>query len=215
MGQRTYPQLPNGKILLSWIELLDKYNIDHTEGTSAHVEWKNEAKSNKKLPKIKVLIKNDEGNFEEYFEDNNYKDSEYKENENNGSLRITKRHKDFVWKRDIGNSKSGNCYVCRCVITDNDSAISHVTAKSKGGSNHVSNLRVTCKPCNDAMGTQNLEEFKKDFETSQSNHTRKVIIKRNSEIITKTDIINILEKYKLNNHDSKYFEKAIELLKEC
>jgi len=79
MGKRTYAQLPNGKIL-PWIELLGKYNLVHNEGASAHTEWDGYILNNKKLPNVKVVTKNDDGEFEkeesddeieEVIEDNN------------------------------------------------------------------------------------------------------------------------------------------------
>ena len=60
MGKRTYAQLPNGQIL-PWIELLDKYNLDHNEGASAHTEWNSYVKFKKGLPNVKVVTKNNDG----------------------------------------------------------------------------------------------------------------------------------------------------------
>ncbi len=190
MGQRTYPQLPNGKIL-SWIGLLEKYNIEHTEGASAHVEWDSAVRYNKKLPNIIVVTK-----------DNNEND----EGEEVESSRITKRHREFVWKRDIGDSKSGKCYVCSCTITDDNFETGHIIAKSEGGSNHVSNLKAICKPCNGAMGTMNLEYFKKDFEAN-STHTHKTIIRQNNKF-SDTQIKNI------NNNTVLMWKDSIKLLKD-
>lgn len=188
----TRAKLLNGEVL-TWTSLLKKYKIHHSEGKSAHVEWNNEAKVNKKLPKIKVVTKNGI-NYEE-FEDKNY--------ENNGSLRITKRHKQFVWKRDVGDSKVGKCYVCNSIITDDNFETGHIIAKSKNGINHVSNLRAVCIPCNKAMGTSNLDDFKKDFEDSCSAHNCNV----NSKLSNK-------EIKKLDNDTVNVWKNSIRLLKE-
>jgi mannitol-specific phosphotransferase system IIBC component len=189
MGQRTYPQLPNGKIL-SWIKLLDKYNIDHIEGASAHTEWDSAVRHNKKLPRVQVVVK-----------DNN-DDNENENNENNVSSRITKRHRDFIWKRDIGDSKSGKCYICCSVITDDNFEIGHIIARSKNGTNHVSNLRAICIPCNKAMGTMNLEDFKKDFKASRNTDTT-TIREVNNTVTTWKESIKLLKDLK-DKVDNKY-----------
>lgn len=191
MRRRTYAKLPDGRIL-QWIDLLEEYGIYHNEGASAHVEWDRECLYNKKLPKVKVV----------YNKGSEIEDDD--EEIGNDEVRITKRHREYVWKRDIGNSKIGRCYVCGYEIKDDNFETGHVIAKINGGSNNVNNLRAICIPCNRSMGTMNLEDFKKDFESS--------IHEPKSEIITKRDVIAVLEKYKLNSIHGKYFEKAIELL---
>lgn len=196
MGQRTYPQLPNGKIL-SWIDLLDKYNIEHIEGASAHIEWDSAVRYNKKLPKVKVVYKDDSGK-----DTNN-------ENEEEISLRITKRHRDFVWKRDIGNSKIGKCYVCDCTITDDNFEAGHIIAKAKGGTNDVSNLRSICIPCNKSIGTQNLEDFKKEnFGSLYNNRINKISTKMYSKLLSKNEIIED------RNNQITEWENSIRLLKD-
>lgn len=46
-----------------------------------------------------------------------------------------------------------------CDATGVPLQIEHVVARSRGGSNRVSNLVVSCKKCNEAKGTQPLEQF--------------------------------------------------------
>lgn len=53
-------------------------------------------------------------------------------------------------------------YSRRCVycgITDTRLEIEHVTPKSLGGSDRVSNLAIACRPCNQAKGNQNIKDF--------------------------------------------------------
>ncbi len=164
MSKKTYAKLPNDKII-NWVDLLEKYHLDHTEGASAHTEWDSYVLHNKKLPKIKVVY-SDNGNKKDKHK-NKHKNKNSNKNEDNevknNSTRITKRHREFVWNRDIGNFKNGKCFVCNRTITDDVFEVGHVISKHDGGINHVNNLRAICISCNKSMGTMNLEEFKKDF----------------------------------------------------
>ncbi len=141
------------------------------------------------------MVKNDLGEFVEDGKEIDYTDDEIKEYEKyNSSPRITKRQREFVWLRDIGNSKSGKCYVCNRTITDDNFEAGHIIAKYNGGSDNVKNLRAVCIPCNRSMATRNLEEFKKDFEsmneyTSKGNRIETIDYNN----ISKLDVINILE----------------------
>ena len=54
------------------------------------------------------------------------------------------------------------CYCCETnVISAFDFECGHVIAKSLGGRDELSNLRVICGQCNRSMGNKNLEKFKK------------------------------------------------------
>lgn len=46
-----------------------------------------------------------------------------------------------------------------CGITDTQLEIEHIIAKSKGGSNRVSNLTLSCTKCNQKKGNKPVEEF--------------------------------------------------------
>ena len=46
-----------------------------------------------------------------------------------------------------------------CKATNVPLQIEHIVPKARDGSNRVSNLTIACKPCNDAKGTRNAEEF--------------------------------------------------------
>lgn len=194
MGRRTYA-LHKNKIY-SWIDLLDKFNIEHQEGASAHVEWNNEVLRNKKLPAIKVVDK--DGNDDNDKQSNN--------GNSNNSSQIPKAVRDAVWMRDIGNSKSGKCYICPRTITDDNFEAGHIISKHNNGNDDYDNLRAVCIPCNRSMGTSNLEDYK---EKHYSNNTSKL----NLNVITKEDVIQFLETHKLNDVNVKFFDKAIELLK--
>jgi len=221
MGQRTYPKIGK-KTYESWLDLLDKYKLKHHEGTSAHVEWDSYCLY-KKLPEVTVMIKDEEGNFvedgeeinEDIIENLNEIDEVIEESSKKyeGTVKITKRQREFTWIRDIGDSKSGKCYVCNRTITDDNFEAGHVISKYNGGDDNVKNLRAVCIPCNRSMGTRNLEEFKKDFESMNEYTSKGNRIETISSEITNLDVINILEKYRDETIYAKYFEKAIELIK--
>ncbi len=46
-----------------------------------------------------------------------------------------------------------------CAKTDTPLEIEHITPKSIGGSNRISNLTLACRPCNHAKGNKTAEEF--------------------------------------------------------
>lgn len=48
---------------------------------------------------------------------------------------------------------------CYCGKTDVPLEIEHITPKSRGGSNRVSNLCLACQPCNQKKGNQTASEF--------------------------------------------------------
>ena len=202
MGKRTYA-LYKDKIY-TWIDLLRKFKIKHQKNASAHVEWVAAYAISNKLPEVFVVDK--EGNILESDIEFHRKKIEPK-NEN-----ITKRHREFVWKRDVGNSKSGNCYVCNCIITDDNFETSHVKSKFNGGTNHVSNLRATCLPCNRAMGTTDLEEFKKDFIINDLKNFNEYL--KNIDV-TKDEVIEFFTLHKPGDGNVRFYNKAIELLSKC
>jgi 5-methylcytosine-specific restriction endonuclease McrA len=74
---------------------------------------------------------------------------------------IPKAVRHQVWKKYIGNTLEGKCYVCNRIVYYDNFDAGHVVAEANGGEISVSNLRVTCKPCNTSCGTKNLDEFKK------------------------------------------------------
>ena len=69
----------------------------------------------------------------------------------------------------------GKCDACKCKVTMHDLQTevdgerclpfhaAHVISFKNKGTNDISNLRVTCAPCNLSMGTQNLDEFKQMY----------------------------------------------------
>lgn len=62
---------------------------------------------------------------------------------------VSKKLKNRVFKRD-----RGLCFYCGCAVTHNDPerTLDHVIPKSKGGSNRMWNLVLSCKSCNKKKG---------------------------------------------------------------
>lgn len=133
------------------------------------------------------------------------KNNSKKSNENITS-QIPKAVRDAVWMRDIGNSKSGKCYICPRIITDDNFEAGHIISKYNGGTDDYDNLRAICIPCNRSMKSTNLEDYKEK-------HYPNNVSKLNSNEITKEDVIQFLEIHKPNDANAKFFNKAIELLK--
>jgi hypothetical protein len=75
-----------------------------------------------------------------------------------------------VWKTYHGRTPHGECYCCGIKISESKWHCSHVLARSKQGSDEVSNLRTCCVTCNTTMGNQNLYTFIKDNINSRQLH---------------------------------------------
>lgn len=46
-----------------------------------------------------------------------------------------------------------------CEVSDTRLEVEHIKPRSKGGSNRVSNLAISCVPCNQAKGNQDIKDF--------------------------------------------------------
>jgi len=74
--------------------------------------------------------------------------------------KVDKNIREYVWQKYNKNSLLGKCYVCKRPITHDNFDLGHDKAVAKGGSNIVSNLRPICRPCNSAMRTTSIEQYK-------------------------------------------------------
>ncbi len=151
----TRAKLPNGEIL-TWTSLLKKYKIHHSESKSAHVEWDNEVKLNKKLPKVKVVYLDNISNNDNCSDKDNNK-------RNIKRNIIPKNIRETVWQIYNQNSLTGKCYVCERPIMHDNFDVAHDKAVSNGGKDNISNLRPICKQCNSSMGTMSIEKFKEKW----------------------------------------------------
>lgn len=77
---------------------------------------------------------------------------------------IGKPLRDQVWLTYMGNKAQGKCYCCRIrMIHITDFHVGHNKAVTKGGKNHISNLRTICGPCNRGVGTKSIEWYRKKY----------------------------------------------------
>ena len=77
---------------------------------------------------------------------------------------IPKAVRDRLWITTFGADKAkGSCQCCGKEIHILDWEAGHVIAAAKGGPDTIENLRPICGVCNRSMGTQNLEEFRKNY----------------------------------------------------
>lgn len=87
---------------------------------------------------------------------------------------IPKTVKDKLWDLSFGPDKgSGKCYCCGLIINSKKFDAGHIVSVAKGGSDKISNLKPICSTCNKSMGTENMDEFKKRYFTTdvQSQHS--------------------------------------------
>jgi hypothetical protein len=75
---------------------------------------------------------------------------------------IPKKTREVVWKNQFGSTLDGQCYCCKEKL----SALGkwhagHIVAQAIGGADTSDNLRAVCSACNQSMGTENMEDFKK------------------------------------------------------
>lgn len=81
-----------------------------------------------------------------------------------------------VWNRWIGKDVgSTTCPCCEVnEITQMNFNCGHIQAESKGGDQSVDNLKPVCQSCNSSMGTQNMDDFKNKYLTSNEDSNKKV-----------------------------------------
>ena len=84
-------------------------------------------------------------------------------NKKNNNRAIDKNVRMAVWKKYFGLKGEGKCYVCKRQIYIDDFQVGHNKARSKEGTDHISNLRPICGPCNRSMGTMSIETYKKKY----------------------------------------------------
>ena len=54
-----------------------------------------------------------------------------------------------------------NCHYCKVALTKEQVVLDHATPLSRGGINHISNIRICCNDCNQLKGVRDEEEFRK------------------------------------------------------
>lgn len=93
--------------------------------------------------------------------------TEVKEEEVEGGFErksIPKSVKVAVWERYFGKQLRGKCMCCGVTeITRDECEMCHIIAVANGGENSVDNLKPGCKNCNRSMGTQDFNEYKREY----------------------------------------------------
>ena len=74
-----------------------------------------------------------------------------------GNLPKPSAHKELLF-----GQQSGQCGGCMVMFPIRNMTIDHITAKSKGGTDHIENLWLLCGACNSSKGTKTQAEFLRD-----------------------------------------------------
>ena len=76
---------------------------------------------------------------------------------------IPKKVRYDLWIKNCGDGLKSKCYVCSKGITFENFHCGHIKSVKDGGDNNINNLKPICPGCNYGMGTNNLEEYKKEY----------------------------------------------------
>lgn len=77
---------------------------------------------------------------------------------------ISSSKRESLWINTFGEKFLAKCQVCEsATITPFRFEVGHNKPKCNGGDNKMENLRCVCSKCNRSMGTQTLEEWKKNL----------------------------------------------------
>ena len=205
----TRAKLQSGEVL-TWTNLLKKYNISHVDGRSAHTEWDNAVSKNSELPYVDVVyLDNIVDQVVQLVID---------PKQENLSQPILKRRpidkgvRSQVWRR-YWDTIDGKCWVCARPIAVDMFEAGHIIAVSKGGGDDILNLVPICGACNKAMQDMNLIEYKNSHYPGDAYKVEsKIQPVVQVMFISKEQVIEKLKGYAKAGKDTIYFEKAIELL---
>jgi uncharacterized protein (TIGR02646 family) len=70
----------------------------------------------------------------------------------------TNREKRLDKKLRLLKKQHDRCIYCQKLLTLDDSTFEHIQAKSKGGTNSLQNLVISCRPCNLNVGNASVAE---------------------------------------------------------
>lgn len=96
-------------------------------------------------------------------------------------LGLNKNMRDKLWNNKFDDD-IGECACCCEQINRLDYVIGHIIARSKGGSDDISNLDIICQSCNNGMGTTNMITYRDQFFGSrQKNNNLHIRMKKMKE----------------------------------
>lgn len=75
-------------------------------------------------------------------------------------------------KSELLKLESPTCYLCGCGIDRSNRELDHVTPRSSGGANDISNLRWACRPCNRMKHDLPLDAFLERLDLIRSHFSR-------------------------------------------
>jgi len=111
-----------------------------------------------------MFLKNN--NFREYFvsyiENDNVKP---RHNYRNTRGQISKKLRTDVWKKQFKSKKLGQCpiYGCKSIIDQKKFECGHKISVKNGGDTILENLLPICHDCNQAMKSQNYDDYEKNL----------------------------------------------------
>lgn len=80
--------------------------------------------------------------------------------------KLPKGVKEQVWLKTFGKKFESKCYIrwCKNIINVYDFHVGHNVPKSKGGNDHIDNLKPICSRCNTSMGSNfTIDEWNNTF----------------------------------------------------
>lgn len=147
----TRARLLNGEEM-TWVKLLEKYNLYHIPGRAASDEWYEYKRKDTKgeLPDVERI--DADGNLIPYVKPNGRTDP------------VAPSEKLMIWDITF-NGKKDKCIACNDLeIAFNGFELGHNIPKSKEGSNNPNNLFPICYRCNRLMGNRyTILEFMKKY----------------------------------------------------
>lgn len=109
-----------------------------------------------------------------------------------------------VWYAFIGNKMHDMCFCCNTVPISIDLfQVGHILARSKGGPNHINNLRPICQFCNKDMGAIHMLEYmefyglriREDFYNEFYPHPSQSIVDVNQDSISKYPTFDVKQDF--------------------
>lgn len=76
---------------------------------------------------------------------------------------IPKSLKNKLWNDAFPTVSEGKCYCCKRLIAIDNFHAGHAISVANGGETNINNLKPLCAPCNQSMGTMNIDDYKTKY----------------------------------------------------